>query len=57
MFSSRLPVGLPSNAITQALSTLRGAGAPLLDLTETNPTSVALAYPSAIAGALADPAC
>jgi aspartate/methionine/tyrosine aminotransferase len=27
----------------------------LLDLTETNPTKVALAYPSAIAGALADP--
>ncbi len=55
MFSSRLPVGLPSNAITQALSTLRTAGAPLLDLTETNPTLVGLAYPSAIAGALADP--
>src|SRR5678816_1309292 len=55
MFSSRLPVGLPSNAITQALSTLRTTGAPLLDLTETNPTLVGLAYPSAIAGALADP--
>ena len=55
MFSSRLPVGLPSNAITQALSTLRTAGAPVLDLTETNPTLVGLAYPSAIAGALADP--
>ena len=63
MFSSRLrfgsaasaPAGLTPNAITQAVSKLRTAGAPLLDLTETNPTKVGLAYPSAIAGALADP--
>ena len=63
MFSSRLRfgsaanamAGLTPNAITQALSKLRDAGAPLLDLTETNPTLVGLAYPSAIAGALADP--
>ena len=63
MFSSRLrlgsanaPAGLTPNAITQAVSSLRTAGAALLDLTETNPTLVGLAYPSAIAGALADPA-
>ena len=63
MFSSRLRTGgtahapgsLTTNAITQALSRLRAAGTPLLDLTETNPTAVALPYPSAIAGALADP--
>ena len=64
MFSSRLrfggtanaPAGLTTNAITHALSTLRLAGTPLLDLTETNPTKVGVPYPSAIAGALADPA-
>jgi alanine-synthesizing transaminase len=64
MFSSRLrfsstatsPAGLTPNAITQAVSSLRTAGAPLLDLTETNPTKVGLAYPSMIAGTLADPA-
>jgi aspartate/methionine/tyrosine aminotransferase len=62
MFSSRLrfgssastPAGLTPNAITQAVSKLRTAGVPLLDLTETNPTTVALPYPSSIAGALAD---
>ena len=64
MFSSRLrfasaanaPAGLTTNAITHALSTLRSAGTPLLDLTESNPTMVGLAYPSGIAGVLADPA-
>ena len=64
MFSSRLrfasaanaQTGLTTNAITQALSALRTAGTPLLDLTESNPTKVGLPYPSAIAAALADPA-
>ena len=63
MFSSRLrfggaahaPAGLTTNAITHALSTLRMAGTPLLDLTETNPTMVGVPYPSAVAGALAGP--
>ena len=50
------PAGLTTNAITHALSTLRSAGTPLLDLTESNPTKVGLPYPSGIAGALADPA-
>ena len=54
MFSSRLPVGLPSNAITQAVARLRATGATLLDLTETNPTLVGLPYPREVLSALSD---
>jgi aspartate/methionine/tyrosine aminotransferase len=55
MFSLRLPVGLPSNAITQAVTDLRGKGVTLLDLTETNPTSVGLTYSPDLLFALSDP--
>ena len=41
MFSSRLPAVLAPNAISRAVSALRGS-VPLLDLTETNPTLVGL---------------
>jgi aspartate/methionine/tyrosine aminotransferase len=44
MFSRRLP-GLQPNALTQAVARLRASGARLVDLTETNPTTVGLAYP------------
>src|SRR5262245_49828724 len=44
MFSGRLP-GLAPNRLGLALSGLRRAGTPVLDLTETNPTRVGLPYP------------
>lgn len=55
MFSLRLPVGLPSNAITQAVTDLRSNGVALIDLTETNPTVVGLPYPADVLAALGDP--
>ena len=56
MFSSRLPAALAPNAISRAVSALRAANVPLLDLTETNPTMVDLAYPAGVLDALAAPA-
>jgi hypothetical protein len=53
MFSSRLPAALSPNAITRAVTTLRARGVPLLDLTETNPTAVGLAYPPDVLAPLA----
>lgn len=52
MFSSRLPAALAPNAISRAISALRTASVPLLDLTETNPTTVGLAYPAGVLDAL-----
>src|SRR6185436_19396997 len=54
MFSSRLPSSLAPNDITRAIEQLRAAGTPLLDLTETNPTSVGLPYPATLLAPLAD---
>ncbi len=57
MFSNRLDWNLPPNRISQALSRRRASGAPVLDLTESNPTAAGLDYPTAqILEALADPA-
>jgi aspartate/methionine/tyrosine aminotransferase len=55
MFSSRLPSALDENAVTRALSRLRTAGTPIIDLTETNPTSVGLPYPANLHAQLASP--
>jgi aspartate/methionine/tyrosine aminotransferase len=56
MFSNRLPAALGDNAISRALTRRRAAGAPVLDLTESNPTAVGLAYPEAdILRAVAQP--
>jgi aspartate/methionine/tyrosine aminotransferase len=55
MFSSRLPARLTPNAVTGDLARLRAAGVALLDLTETNPTAVGLAYPPDLLAPLADP--
>ncbi len=57
MFSRRLPARFDPNALALRLEEKRGAGARLIDLTESNPTRVGLA-PSGeeIAAALADPA-
>jgi alanine-synthesizing transaminase len=54
MFSSRLPERLSPNAWTRALAALRRSGATLLDLTETNPTAVDLAYSAEALAPLAD---
>jgi aspartate/methionine/tyrosine aminotransferase len=54
MFSRRLP-GLEPNALTGAVARARASGAPLYDLTETNPTAVGLAYP-ALSDVFRDPA-
>ena len=54
MFSQRLPGSLEENRISRAVANARARG-PLLDLTETNPTAVGLAYPTrAILEALTD---
>jgi alanine-synthesizing transaminase len=55
VFSRRLPALTP-NRLGLALEARRRAGAPILDLTETNPTRVGLGYPASLIGALADPA-
>jgi aspartate/methionine/tyrosine aminotransferase len=55
-FSARLPRSLEANRITQVIEDARRAGAPLVDLTESNPTAVGLEYPEPeILAALADP--
>lgn len=54
MFSSRLPDRLAPNSFTRTLAALRQSGATLLDLTETNPTVVGIAYPPDVLDALAD---
>ncbi len=51
--STRLPLNFRPNALTAELEELREAGVPLVDLTVSNPTRCALAYPeSAIREAL-----
>jgi alanine-synthesizing transaminase len=55
VFSSRLDWSLRPNRLSVLLAEKRRAGAPVLDLTESNPTRVGLAYPqSEILAALAD---
>jgi aspartate/methionine/tyrosine aminotransferase len=54
VFSSRVPAALEPNRLTQVFRRLRAAGAPLLDFTVSNPTSVGIAYPESILDALAD---
>ncbi len=57
MFSSRFKWSLEPNRLTQLLETKRRVGAKLLDLTESNPTRVNLAYPEAeILSAFSNPA-
>jgi alanine-synthesizing transaminase len=54
MFSARLP-SLEHNRISRALDFLRQRAAPLIDLTESNPTAVDLRYPEQILSSLSDP--
>lgn len=56
MFSSRFPREFQPNRLTQALEARRREGAPILDLTESNPTRAGFAYPPEIVRAFDDPA-
>jgi alanine-synthesizing transaminase len=55
VFSSRVPGALTPNRLTQVLQRLRAAGAPLIDLTLTNPTTARIEYPESMLDAFADP--
>ena len=46
MFSNRLPGHAEINALSRAVAAVKAAGTPLVDLTESNPTSVGLPYPA-----------
>ena len=54
--SGRLPRDLTPNRLTAAVALRRAHGAPLVDLTESNPTRVGLDYPSDLLAPLASPA-
>ena len=53
--SARLPSSLASNRLAQAVAARRASGAPLIDLTASNPTSAGFEYPSDLLAALASP--
>ena len=55
-FSSRLPASTDVNTFTRALDRLRAAGVPLVDLTESNPTRAAIAYPADLLTEITNPA-
>jgi aspartate/methionine/tyrosine aminotransferase len=55
MFSSRFHWDPRPNRLALALAARRAAGAPILDLTESNPTHAGLHYPPEIVAAFADP--
>jgi aspartate/methionine/tyrosine aminotransferase len=54
MVSSRLPPSLEPNALARLIQTRRRSGAPIADLTESNPTRVGLSYPDDLLAPLAD---
>ncbi len=56
MFSSRLPHSPAPNALSRALARLRERGIAFIDLTESNPTRVGLAYPPDLLQPLSDAA-
>ena len=53
MFSRRLPKYAEPNALSQAIVALRAEGAPIADLTESNPTCAAIPYPDGLLASLA----
>lgn len=56
MFSGRTPASLAPNRLSQLLAERKAAGAPIIDLTVSNPTGVGLPYPhTEILAALDDP--
>jgi hypothetical protein len=55
MFSRRTGWARAPNRLSAAVEARRRSGAPLLDLTETNPTRAGLRAPMNVLAALADP--
>jgi alanine-synthesizing transaminase len=55
MPSHRLPADLTPSVVAAAVAARRAAGAPLFDLTESNPTRVGIAYPHEWLSLLSDP--
>jgi alanine-synthesizing transaminase len=53
MFSTRVPADLSPNRLALAVQSARASGAPIIDLTETNPTKAGVDYPPSILDALA----
>jgi alanine-synthesizing transaminase len=53
-FSSRLPADLEPNRLARAVSAMRAAGRPILDLTLSNPTRAGFDYPPDLLGPLSD---
>ena len=56
MFSSRLGWDQHPNRLTELLAAKRAQGAPILDLTQSNPTHAAIEYPAELTRAFDDPA-
>ena len=54
MFSTRLPAELSPNAVSRKVEALRQSHVTLIDLTETNPTTVGIPYPADVLAPLAD---
>lgn len=54
MFSSRLPSSIGRSPLSERIRRARAAGRVVVDLTETNPTVVGLAYPPQLLGVFAD---
>ena len=55
-FSSRTPSDLAPNRLSRALARLRAAGAPIVDLTVSNPTTVGLAFDEGVLAPLSSEA-
>jgi len=55
VFSSRLNWSQETNRLSELLARKRQSGAPILDLTESNPTHAGFAYPPELLAPLADP--
>ena len=54
MFADRIPGDLSPNRLALAVRQRRASGKPIIDLTESNPTRVGLAYPADLLAPLAD---
>lgn len=54
MLSSRLPLNLTANALSQRLAALHASGVAIIDLTQSNPTRAGISYPAGLLDALAD---
>ena len=55
MFSERTPRDLAPNALSRRMAEIRRSGAPILDLTESNPTRAGFAAPRDLLSLLANP--